>query len=160
MEQLRPMQLPDPVSWWPMAPGWWFLLVLFIASVIGMFWWFRRRWTDPRRYALSELKNLQKCYFPQENSQQPADQTALIVHCNQLLKRTALTLYPRHNVASLSGDAWINFLLNNSTGCKAEALQCLKDGAYRQRVKYDSAELLEGCRQWVKTAGKGGTNNV
>ena len=155
MEQLRPMQLPDPVSWWPMAPGWWLLLVLIIASVFGLLWWLRRRWADPRRYALAKLKNLQACYFPEGS-----DQTALLTHCNQLLKRTALTLYPRHDVASLSGDAWIAFLLNSSKGCEAEALQCLKDGAYQQSVKYDSTALLKSCRQWLKTAGKGGQNNV
>ena len=155
MDQLRPMQLPDPVSWWPMAPGWWLLLVLIIASVWGLLWWLRRRWEDPRRYALAELKNLQACYSSEER-----DQAALLTHCNQLLKRTALTLYPRHDVASLSGDAWITFLLNSSKGCEVKALQCLKEGAYRQNVEYDSAALIKSCRQWLKTAGKGRQNNV
>lgn len=159
MEQLRPMQLPDPISWWPLALGWWLLLVLIIASVFALLWWLRRRWADPRRYALAELKNLQACYSP-ESSQQSGGQAALLTHCNQLLKRTALTLYPRHDVASLSGEAWIAFLLSSSKGCEAEALQCLKNGAYQQNVEYDSAALLKSCRQWLKTAGKGGHNNA
>ena len=150
---LRPMQLPEAISWWPMAPGWWLLLVLFVVlffvCVRAVFGWVRRRRADPRRFALAELADIQQRY------QQSEDKALLLTHCNQLLKRTALTLFPRQEVAALSGDDWLTFLLQHSRGCQAHALQCLADGPYRPHLDYDSSALFLACRQWLKTAVKG-----
>ena len=52
---LRDIHLPDPVSWWPMAPGWWllfFLLVLLISLSI----FFLRRRQQYRRSAVYKAK--------------------------------------------------------------------------------------------------------
>lgn len=146
---LRPMQLPDAVSWWPMAPGWWLLIVLSMAIVFALIWWVRRRLADPRRFALAELESIQQRF------QQDEDKTVLINHCNQLLKRTALTLFSRQDVAALSGADWLAFLLNNSRGCQPQAMQCLADGLYRPHSDYDTTALISACRQWLKTATKG-----
>ena len=27
LAQLRDIQLPEPISWWPLAPGWWVLII-------------------------------------------------------------------------------------------------------------------------------------
>ena len=32
---LRDIHLPEPVSWWPMAPGWWWVIgLLLLASAV------------------------------------------------------------------------------------------------------------------------------
>lgn len=146
---LRPMQLPDAISWWPMAPGWWLLIVLSMAIVFALIWWLRRRLADPRRFALAELESIQQRF------QQDEDKTVLINYCNQLLKRTALTLFPRQDVAALSGDDWLAFLLENSRGCQPQSMQCLAEGPYRAHTDYDTTALISACRQWLKTAPKG-----
>ena len=151
---LRPMQLPEAVGWWPMAPGWWLLIVLSMVIVFALIWWLRRRLADPRRFALAELQSIQQRY------QESNDKRALINHCNQLLKRTTLTLFPRQDVAALSGDDWLAFLLQNSRGCQLQAMQCLADGPYRPHSDYDTTALLSGCRQWLKTAKKGKPQHV
>ncbi|SIS87280.1 DUF4381 domain-containing protein [Neptunomonas antarctica] len=151
---LHPMQLPAPIGWWPMAPGWWFLIIFSVMGIGCLMWWLRRRYADPRRYALAELEQIKQRYNDSEN------QSALLASCNILLKRTALTLLPRHNVAALSGDAWLAFLMQNSKGCQQDSLQCLADGPYRPNIECDAAYLLAGCCQWLKTAGKGKPNDV
>jgi hypothetical protein len=35
LAQLRDIQLPEPISWWPLAPGWWVLIIL----ATGIFGW-------------------------------------------------------------------------------------------------------------------------
>ena len=29
LAQLRDIHLPEPILWWPLAPGWWVLIVLY-----------------------------------------------------------------------------------------------------------------------------------
>jgi hypothetical protein len=151
---LHPMQLPAPVGWWPMAPGWWLLIIVSVIGIVGLVLWLRRRYADPRRYALAELEQIKQRYQDAEGT------SAVVASCNILLKRTALTLFPRHNVAALSGDAWLAFLMQNSKGCQQDSLQCLADGPYRPSIECDAPDLFSGCRQWLKTAGKGKHNDV
>jgi hypothetical protein len=85
---------PPPPAWTPQTIGWYILF-----SVVGILalWavihharkWIHNRY---RREALREL-----AVAP------PAEISAL-------LKRTALTVWPRETVASLSGESWIGFL--------------------------------------------------
>ena len=54
---LRDLHLPEPVGWWPLAPGWWVILVI-VATALGyVLWRLYRRWqfNAPRRFALREL---------------------------------------------------------------------------------------------------------
>ena len=41
---LRGLHFPEPISWWPLAPGWWLLLAIFLV-VLGLLLrsWLRRR---------------------------------------------------------------------------------------------------------------------
>ncbi len=36
LAQLRDIHLPDPISWWPPAPGWWVLAVVVLALLFFM----------------------------------------------------------------------------------------------------------------------------
>jgi len=93
-DQMHDIVIPDPVSWWPLAPGWW--VVLFILAIGGL--WLAatayRRWKQQahRRAALRELEHTP----PNELS--------------ALLKRVCLAEFPRDRIASLSGQAWLEFL--------------------------------------------------
>ncbi|MBS1202779.1 MAG: hypothetical protein H6R22_1288, partial [Chromatiaceae bacterium] len=59
---LRDWHLPDPVSWWPPAPGWWLVAGLALAAcALTLHWWLRRRRRRhgaPARAALGELERL------------------------------------------------------------------------------------------------------
>jgi len=96
---LRPLHAPPPVSWWPPAPGWWLLLV-FLVSVMGLLiWWWRRN--APKRAALRELSKLARA------EPDPLQRAAAV---NRLLKRYALVCWPQHEIAALTGPAWLRFL--------------------------------------------------
>jgi len=112
LQNLNDIVLPPTVGWWPLAGGWYlvFLVLLFV------FVWFSYRWLKQwmnnryRRTALSELQLLENCLHDPEKRDVNLRQLPI------LLKRTALSVYPRSQVASLSGNDWFNFL--NSTGGK------------------------------------------
>ncbi|HCH75615.1 MAG TPA: DUF4381 domain-containing protein, partial [Pseudomonas sp.] len=42
LDQLAPLISPDPISWWPPAPGWW-LLGLVLLMALGLLWRLRHR---------------------------------------------------------------------------------------------------------------------
>ncbi|MGE5152963.1 MAG: DUF4381 domain-containing protein [Bdellovibrio bacteriovorus] len=103
---LRDWHLPEPVSWWPPAPGWWLVagLSLILMAVAARWWRARRRRTAPLRAALSELAALRSGREGERDGRRFAAQIS------GLLRRLALVLYPREQVAGLTGPAWLAFL--------------------------------------------------
>ena len=104
---LNDIVVPEAVSWWPPAPGWYVVAILVsIALVIGA-WkgWHTRQTRRYRRQAIAELHALRES----QNGPRTAAAQILI-----LLKRTALAAYPREQVAGLSGDRWWAFLDHTS----------------------------------------------
>jgi hypothetical protein len=94
LEKLHDFYQPSPPSWRPQTIGWYvvfaivFLLLLWLAAHLI------RRWIADRyrREALREL------VFTRPE------------HLSELLKRTALSAWPREKVAALSGEDWLRFL--------------------------------------------------
>lgn len=100
---LRDLHLPEPVSWWPLAPGWWILLAVAIILVAWQAHVAYRRWrfNAPRRFALRKLEQLEADYLEHRNP------VRLAKGVSSLLRRTMLAYRPRHEVASLTGSAWL-----------------------------------------------------
>lgn len=140
LDRLHDVIAPAPVPWWPPAPGWlWLLALLALAGLIVLLRWFvswqrnRYRWE-----AVAEWK--QQAARLQDSGQRAAALTAMSV----LLKRVALTAYPRREVASLHGHAWLAFL-DRTTATQAYSNE---EGAVLERVVYDprsAAAVDDAC---------------
>ncbi len=103
---LRDLHLPEPIGWWPLAPGWWFLIVL---ALVGLGWllllaWRTRQFNAPRRYAIHELTNVEADYVAHRNP------VMLGKQLSELLRRGMLAYAPRHEVAGLTGESWLAWL--------------------------------------------------
>ena len=61
LAQLRDIHLPAAVSAWPLAPGWWMLILLAIASLSYLAWHVlqRHRVKLYRRQALEKVQQLE-----------------------------------------------------------------------------------------------------
>jgi len=103
---LADIAVPDPVSWYPQAWGWWVLAsALFVAVLVLTIRRARRFVADRyRREALRE------CAALEARLESESRRAAALVELAVLLKRTALSAWPRAEVASLSGRTWIEFL--------------------------------------------------
>jgi Domain of unknown function (DUF4381) len=96
LENLHDLVMPVPVPWWPPAPGW-FIVSAVLVMVLG--WWLIRaiqQWQSNsyRREALVLLGKIDG-----SGAELPI-----------LIKRVALSAYPRERVASLTGEQWLAFL--------------------------------------------------
>lgn len=103
---LRDLHLPEAVGWWPLAPGWWVLFVLIvIAALIGLRLWSRARARSAaRRFAMRELNHYLADFQSDRNAVRFGARTS------ELLRRTMLAYAPRTDVASLTGEAWLQWL--------------------------------------------------
>lgn len=68
-DELRDIHLPDPVSWWPPAPGWYgVLLLLIIFSALA--WWLAKKWRPSfKKLALLELQTIEQSFSHHHNTQ-------------------------------------------------------------------------------------------
>ncbi len=103
---LRDLHLPDPVGWWPLAPGWWFILLLVAGGLVYLAWLALKKWRHnaPRRFALRQLARYEIEYLQHRNP------VTLGQQLSELLRRGMLAYAPRANVAGLTGDAWLQWL--------------------------------------------------
>jgi hypothetical protein len=94
LDKLHDFYQPPPPAWTPQTIGWYVVFAVIALLALWMAIHSLRRWLSNRyrREALRELALLQPEQF------------------STLLKRTALSAWPRDKVASLSGDAWLKFL--------------------------------------------------
>jgi hypothetical protein len=103
---LRDLHLPEPIGWWPLAPGWWVILVI-VATALGyVLWRLYRRWqfNAPRRFALRELARYEAEFLEHR------DAVTLGKQLSELLRRGMLAYARRDEVAGLTGEAWLAWL--------------------------------------------------
>ena len=105
-EQLRDVHLPDAVSWWPLAWGWWVLIILFMLSVGAALFLIVQKYKKNRyrKLATAELNNVFKTW---QNDQQ----TQIYLHrANDILKRVVLQSEQSSLMTTLSGQTWVEQL--------------------------------------------------
>ena len=136
LENLHDIVEPEATSlWWPLATGWWVVIAIALVACVFATWRVLnlRRKNAYRRAALAEL----------EDGNTAGLQT--------LLKRVALTAYPRAEVAGLAGDDWIAFLNRAAPGCfDNAAANELLSLSYASRSDGESSDsLTDACRRWI-----------
>lgn len=152
LAQLRDIHTPPPIDSWPPAPGWWVLAAMAVIGIALLFIWAIRRWRANRyrREALGELNGLYEEY---RQGLAPAD---WLTRFEALIKRVALTRYPREQVASLTGEAWVAFL-DRTMGSREFSMgpgQALIDSHYRPGPDVDVEALHELGLAWIKKHGE------
>ncbi|HHJ80996.1 MAG TPA: DUF4381 domain-containing protein [Candidatus Tenderia electrophaga] len=147
---LRDIHLPEAVSWWPPALGWWLLLALLILLPIIV--WAIHKFLarqQLRKLALAELNTIEAKFKQQQNSQQ------LLRDISALLRRICISRFPRHDVAGLTGEAWANFLNSQAHSFDAHISQALVNGPFQKQYDIDAQALINASRDWIKqVAGK------
>jgi hypothetical protein len=150
LSQLHDIHLPAAVSWWPPAPGWWAVVVLLlIAAGLVYVIYARRRRNRWRAKALAELERLRDA-APERR----------LRDLSVLLRRVAISRFPRHDVAALTGEAWLAFLdrtLGDAKAFQSGSGRVLLSAPYASETEVDTASLLALCERWIKQLPARGT---
>lgn len=142
---------PETMHWFPLATGWYFVaaLVAFFLSWKLILAVKRYKADAYRRNALRQLEII-NTDFDSGN----LNHKQYLQQLRQLLKATTLIVYQRHEVASLSGQQWAQFL--NKETDKAyfdkNALGLMEHSTYQQQYETDADSLKQFSQcvaQWL-----------
>jgi len=150
LAELRGLHVPDAVGWWPLAPGWWLVLILLLATLS---WYllkaYRRKQANRYRlHARDELEQLTAKF------NQHQDKSAYLTDTHKLLRRVALHQYTnqQQEFAGLTGAQWQQYL-NNC--CEKKVFD---DGfidhftalPYQKNSDYDHQRWQQAITSWLE----------
>lgn len=147
LAQLKDIHLPDPIGWWPLAPGWYVLVLIILALIIWVMsiGYKKRLHAKPKNQALELLATYKQQYEKEKNTQVTS------ARISELIRRVALVYFPREQVASLHGETWISFLNNTSKGIDFTPVQSmLLDSPFKPSETLDLNPLIVRTEEWVK----------
>jgi hypothetical protein len=136
LDRLHDLVTPPPVPWWPPTPGWTIVLIAATLILLAAVVKFIIRW-QANRYRREALALL--------DSTPPEQLSALA-------KRVALTVWPREQVADLTGKPWLEFLdrsggldlFTSGPGSPIEAI------AFDPVAKAEASSVREAVREWIR----------
>jgi len=152
LESLHDIIAPAPVPFWPPAQGWWWVFAfLLVGGVIGLgcaiLWWQQNRY---RREALKEWRKYDALLTSGTH------RLGAITGLATLMKRVALSEFPRERVASLTGNAWLEFL--RQSGGAEQTGQWLEQVSYNPRIAEGmdvrkAQEISAQVEAWIRCSG-------
>ncbi|MEQ1529111.1 MAG: DUF4381 domain-containing protein [Methylococcales bacterium] len=148
---LKDIHIPADIGWWPPAIGWW-LLVILIPLAMALVYWLYQRMT--RKTAIKTAQILLtdiKSNFGDDTGRQ-------LRELSVLMRRVAISVVARQNVASLVGKDWLEFLDEKSTGTLFQQGigQLLAEAPYSQYQPSaaEMSQLISLCEDWLKNCTK------
>lgn len=147
LAELKDIHLPEAVSWWPLAPGWWVLIGLVAAAIVALIVaaYLRRR--TVRYRALKELESLRR------RSDVPVGPAALAIEI--LLKRVVLQRAHLSPHASAHGAEWVDILSAEPGGMPKDIARYIAEAPYaalaaNENDAPDRDALFSSARRWIR----------
>ena len=145
LDNLHDIILPEAVGVFPLAPGWYILLLLFLTLLF--------------HFALKRYRSHKKEQYRREASealaglqQKNRENTKALL---SLAKRVGLSAYGRENIAILNGDDWWDFIEEHSQAKVDSALRkeiqilLYQDAATFSESTFDT--VLSFVTEWIAT---------
>ena len=150
LRQLADIRGLRPVSWWPLAPGWWALLalLLLVGGIAIAFILRRRAWHRSWQGAAARQLTKLEAQLTAETAQATAADLSL------LLRRIAIRRFARSECAGLEGQRWLRWLKNHDPRDFdwPTAGKGLIEAPYAPSTDIQPLalrELLHAARRWV-----------
>lgn len=137
LDRMHDIVVPEPIPWWPVAPGWYAVFAVVLCAAIFLAYRFWRRWhaNAYRREALRELANATGVFA-----------------ISELLRRTALVVVARPTVAAQASSSWPRWLESAAPVAMSERVRMqLALGPYDPTDSAsDVGELKQYAAKWIE----------
>ncbi|WP_194757315.1 DUF4381 domain-containing protein [Aliidiomarina indica] len=144
LDQLHDIVPPEPVGWWPLAWGWWVLIVILLVAGSIVLWRTLSRYSKlrPQRLVLAQL-------------QQPHSS---LTQVNITLKRGLLMANGNTPCAHLHGDDWFDYLVTSLPSRHQADFQAqlapFRDRLYQAHQADDVTRYQALIRQWAQRSSR------
>lgn len=158
LSQLADIHLPDPVSIWPLAPGWWvFIAVVFLFLIWLAYKALKKLMLRKRlQSAQAELSKALQAYRTATSSADCDNNKAgldYLYAVNTVLNRVALFTDARQQrtIARLSGKPWLSYLDTSYGGrdFSEGSGKVLAEGQYRPIFSGEVESLYTLAQSWI-----------
>ncbi len=143
---LKDIHLPATIGWWPPAVGWWILAALILGLLALSIWTYKRLTRKTTLKTAKKLLHTLKHDQAQDNFQKLGEVSIL-------MRRVAMSLYPRAETASLTGHEWLIFLDRSVKGAPfSEGIgRYLADAHFKQYppTDLDITGIFQLCESWL-----------
>jgi uncharacterized protein YfaT (DUF1175 family) len=152
LEQLHDIESLDPINWWPLAIGWWILIIIGVimacalAGLAAHRLAFKRSWKNDTFQKLARL----------EENLSDATAAETVILLSEYLRRIALRRFSRKECAGLMGEAWLKWLAKHDP----KNFDWEKKGILLIEVPYaplssslsahQIKDLIQAVRYWVR----------
>ncbi|NMP32989.1 DUF4381 domain-containing protein [Thalassotalea sp. M1531] len=151
LAQLKDIHLPEQINNYPIAPGWWLVLIFTITLLVLAFHWFR---------------NFRKARIVKKQILAKLNDSNSIEQSNELLKLALLSYFPRYQTANLYGDKLTTFLTAQLPEKKQATFKKLNpfsfETMYQENCDIDVQAFNQSVIYWLTNAlppKKGGRND-
>ncbi len=141
---IRDIHLPEAISWFPPAIGWWFIIIVvpivsyFLIALIQRLF---------QKTAIKEAKKL-LVQLQTNNALTPLEK---VRELSSLLRRVTVNFHPENG--GLTGRAWLDYLDSSlkKTGFKNGVGRCLADAPYQKELPpdVDLTALFKLAQTWL-----------
>ena len=141
LSQLKDIQTPEPITWWPLAWGWWLVIVLVVVSIYVVIRLVLKRIENnkAKKQALKMLEQIHNEPHPHKT----------VIAINDILKRVMLVYTSRESIASMNSKQWFDSLNTLSEAHKIPTH--FSQLAYQPKCSAkDADEYLNAAQNWVK----------
>jgi len=149
--ELRDIHLPTDPSMWPLAPGWWVLIVLALVAFYYLFKLLAKIQNTKRLNQLmqDELLSVRESYKNHNNKHK------LAADVSTLLNRFVIHVLKDSNASSLSGEAWIVYLNSRVNDQVFDDFKNeLTQAQYQKDVDFDVPRLIATVKNYFPKAIK------
>jgi len=151
-QQLRDLQMPADVSWWPLAFGWWIVIAVALIGLTTLLLKLRQkhRQNQYRKFATRELAHTFVVWQEDQNT------ASYLQSANSILKRCIVylestTSTTSRSSSSLTGQRWLKVLNEfNKTPLSTDCQHALGQLAYTAKPGCDVALINDELLAWLK----------
>ncbi len=158
-ENLRDIHLPEPVSWWPLAIGWWAIIIVLILALSLLVFKLRqrKRLNQYRKTATIELEQQYANWGKDQNTVQYLRSAnsilkRCVIHQAKTTQSMANSNQPITGVAGAIGSSWSTLLSCSSPSpLSPTSLEALTINCYQPEPKVDISNLHNELLIWLRT---------